>query len=320
MEEVTLYKCLFGSRLFGIHSPESDYDYKEIFLPSRDDILLGRTVLTSREQTIITDVSGKEKQIDIERMSLQKFMEGIKVGEHNAVSILFSFTNSDAIIESNPRWSGVTSVRSQLVSKNIRKSLGFMNDQINKYSNRGLKVSVLKDFLKISKDFDDKKIMLRYKDEINLFVSSDDSGLSSLSTDSDNVTHLEICGKKYPLTAKVSGAKELFNKEFSIYSERAKEASENQENVDWKGVSHCLRVSSEVLQILSSGEVKFPSKDADFLKSVKDGEFELSEVLPKIEKAFQACENSSRSSNLRKMVDGDFVDDLVKRMHFSQMQ
>ncbi|WDR21760.1 hypothetical protein CPTAKMNP4_095 [Salmonella phage vB_SenM-AKM_NP4] len=40
----TVVKSYFGSHLYGTSTPESDVDFKEIFVPNARDILLGRAM------------------------------------------------------------------------------------------------------------------------------------------------------------------------------------------------------------------------------------------------------------------------------------
>ena len=40
----TLFKTMFGSRLYGTNTPQSDIDWKEIFLPKKSMLLTGRQV------------------------------------------------------------------------------------------------------------------------------------------------------------------------------------------------------------------------------------------------------------------------------------
>ena len=47
----TIVKLVFGSRLYGTSTPESDKDFKGVFLPSREEILLGKIPKSLTEKT-----------------------------------------------------------------------------------------------------------------------------------------------------------------------------------------------------------------------------------------------------------------------------
>jgi len=46
-----LFKTIFGSQLYGTNTPNSDVDYKGVFLPNLKDVLVGKAKLDSSVNT-----------------------------------------------------------------------------------------------------------------------------------------------------------------------------------------------------------------------------------------------------------------------------
>src|SRR4029077_17974016 len=66
------------------------------------------------------------------------------------------------------------------------------------------------------------------------------------------VTHWEVCNKKMPYTSSVKTARDMMARLVDEYGQRALQA-ERQEGVDWKALSHAVRVGEEALELLTTG-------------------------------------------------------------------
>ena len=51
MKYEKLFECVHGSHLYGLNTPESDIDYKGVFMPSIDELLLGKSPKQISEST-----------------------------------------------------------------------------------------------------------------------------------------------------------------------------------------------------------------------------------------------------------------------------
>ncbi|QQV91959.1 hypothetical protein vBKpMFBKp34_100 [Klebsiella phage vB_KpM_FBKp34] len=58
-------ETIFGSHLYGLNTPNSDTDYKGIFIPDAKDILLGKAPKTIQSST--GDKHSKNTKDDIDR-------------------------------------------------------------------------------------------------------------------------------------------------------------------------------------------------------------------------------------------------------------
>lgn len=304
-----LFKCIYGSRLYGTHTKKSDYDYKAIYLPSKDDILLGRTV----DAKFTTDADGNDE----ERWTFHKFINLLSKNEHNSLNILYADTNKKAVIEMSDFWrDNIVSQKDALISSNVKASLGFMRHQINRYVVRGDRLNDIQnavDVLSAICDDTSSQKMLPYRTEIESAIC-EGREFSTTVTLEDGVDYLEVCGKKVPFGSSVKEALSVYQNRLNEYGERAKIAA-NLSGVDWKGVSHCLRIGEETVSLLKGEGIKYPLKNASYIRKVKLGQRPKEEVFDKIEKMFADCEDAQKKSSIRRKSDVDKLQELVKKAH-----
>lgn len=86
---------------------------------------------------------------------------------------------------------------------------------------------------------------------------------------------------------------------------------------DWKALSHAVRVVDEAQELLTDGFVTFPLKNAEYVKSVKKGEVDVSLVMEELEKEMSKVENLLLTTSLPAETDKVFVNkalfELVKK-------
>jgi len=96
-----LCKIIAGSHLFGTNTEKSDLDYKGVFIPDADDILMSsykHTVCTSTNT--VRNTKNSSEDVDLEMYSLKKFFDMIFAANNHALEILFAPDNM--IIETSP--------------------------------------------------------------------------------------------------------------------------------------------------------------------------------------------------------------------------
>ncbi len=60
-------------------------------------------------------------------------------------------------------------------------------------------------------------------------------------------------------------------------------AAERNEGVDWKALSHTVRVGYEALELLESGSLTYPSPTREHLRAIKAGEVPYAAVAAEID-------------------------------------
>ena len=88
------------------------------------------------------------------------------------------------------------------------------------------------------------------------------------------MTFFEVCGKKCMLTASIKHAREVIQNLLEGYGQRAR-AAERNEGVDWKALSHAVRVAHEAIELFDTGRITFPRPEAPHLLAIKQGRARL---------------------------------------------
>ena len=84
-----LYLCEFGSHLYGTDTPDSDIDYKGVFLPSKKEMLLGNKCKSLHYSSGKNDDRNTKEDVDVDLWSLQYFFFFFFKEERNAIKLLF---------------------------------------------------------------------------------------------------------------------------------------------------------------------------------------------------------------------------------------
>lgn len=297
---------IFGSKLYGTDNENSDSDYKGIFLPSFEDCVLDRISKTISANTNNSN-SSKNTKDDIDRMffSLQYFGILCARGDMVAFDLLHTPDNKitfcDEII-----WTKIRNMRSKFYSKDIRGYLGYIGKQVNKYGFKGSRVNQLQKSIEILKKLDP---IDRVSSAWNELLSIENVRELKCEENQSRTTVL-ISGKKFMQTTPVRIALECLEKEFGMIGTRALQAHENN-NVDWKAVSHAYRVLFQLEELLDCGDITFPLKSADYLKAIKFGKLPYDKVSGELEEFTDRIFEKLDNSNLPKEVDLTFWNDFV---------
>jgi hypothetical protein len=149
--------------------------------------------------------------------------------------------------------------------------------------------------------------------------NSDHTMMVDLPTPADRlVRHFEVCGKKMPFTASIKSAREIAQRLVNEYGQRALQAERN-EGIDWKALSHAVRVGREALELFQTGKITFPLPCAAEILSIKLGELPYEKVAETIDELLIEVEAAALRSSLREEPDFALIDDLVARAYRDQV-
>jgi uncharacterized protein len=119
-----LFEIVTGSRLYGNHTDESDYDYRGVYLEP-NYFLLSQSKFTEHIQL-------KQEELDIEYYSLTKLKDLLLSGNPNSQELLFA--PSDAYTYLSPRGLYLKSMRQLFLAKDkiYHSYLGYANSQLKR--------------------------------------------------------------------------------------------------------------------------------------------------------------------------------------------
>jgi hypothetical protein len=126
-------------------------------------------------------------------------------------------------------------------------------------------------------------------------------------------SYWEVCGRKMTLGSKASYYVPMLQKFYDNYGQRAHLAANN-EGVDWKAVSHALRVGFQTRDIFMNGTFSYPLSQTDFLMEVKTGKLKYTYVAGVFDVMMEELETLSEKSSLPDTPDSKFWEEWLQRV------
>lgn len=326
----TILRIQFGSHLYGTATPASDLDFKSIFIPAAREILLQRvkgTVATKRSKA-----EGEKNyagEIDEEAYSIQRYLGLVAEGQTVALDVLFA-PRWAMVEEPRGEWQEIERNRSRLLTRKSAAFLGYCRQQANKYGIKGSRVAAAREALALlfqelenrgttAKLFECEPKIRNLTEQHEHMQILDIEGATDINGVHRIVRHWEVCNRKMPMTQTIKGAHEVMRRIVEEYGHRARQAESNQ-GIDWKALSHAVRVGRQAVELLCFGHVLFPRPECDHLRAIKLGQLPYQAVSEEIEALLNEVEEASQRSILPEVADLAWIDDFVSNVHELQIR
>lgn len=294
-----IYLTQFGSHLYGLNTENSDLDFRGVFIPTLDDLILHKDLdeynteiqlykitnadggvyyKTESPSCIVNTCKLETIKVDIKIFSLQKFIKLCSKADTNALDLLFS-VNSDI-----PKWYQGTASdfsdtdviiadfyrnRDKLINiDKLESPVTYAFKQATKYGikgNRRAKLLYVLDRCKFLSD-------IHNVEDLILFIDLDDKYLKIDTLDNKGTLekYLNVCGVQHQFNLSIGRFRQRIqdkiDKEYT--SQRTIDACDGN---DWKALSHALRILFEIKELLETGNITFPCEQRTFLLDVKLG-------------------------------------------------
>lgn len=305
-------KIRFGSHLYGTSTESSDVDYQGVYLPNIRDILLNRIKKSINLSTNKSATKNNSDDEDFNVYSLHHFIKLACEGQTIAIDMLNA--NDENIIETSETWNEIVKNKHLFYSKQMRAFIGYARRQAFQYGDKGKRLGDAEEFYEFLNKFEGDKVLN------SSFIWNSIPNLNNLkkeesviTTKGKNIKQISICGRKIQETCKVQYAKEIVQSYISKYGARAKAARDNK-GIDWKAVSHALRICYELKEIYQTGKIIFPLKEASFILRIKRGEHGyVEDVLPVLENLMNDIESLVKMSSYPEKVETGYWDDFIVR-------
>jgi len=314
-KETTLFRVLTGSRLYGTATEKSDFDYKAVCLPPLDVLMLNTKVTNRKEKPEGSKAGDKmlAGETETEYLPLQVFFDDFFSGQTYALEVAFATAQglheaSDLGNGETANWWHMKYMMEDLVKRfttsNVKKMVGYAVSQSQLYGLKTERFTSLKKAVELLTEhvafFGDKVplgdetsllaklLSLSHVKKVQIENSAGGSALAPA---------VDVVGKKYPYTNKVGTVLASLQNLLDGYGARV--AAFEGEGVDWKALSHATRITEQVLELSSTGKLVFPRPNADFLRTVKNGEVSLDEATAYLQNAFSKVDAAVAASVLQ---------------------
>ena len=290
-----VYQVVYGSKLYGTNTPTSDTDLKSIYLPTIDDMLLGKKLAVHKSRV---DAQGKpvpegepmpDSGVENEYIPFQTFVRDFVQGQTYAVEMAY------ALIKEGPSAPDAQSRREhlflkQLVEKfgncEVYSMVGFAMKQTFDYVHRGQRLNDATRVRDIIRNFANAEPstydLVRFDDTSSgtalLDLVAAAAGLETSTTVNNNKTlrTLELNGRSYTESTTLAHVVIQLNKQIEAYGKRSVDASLTK--VEYKSLSHAVRVYQQSIELLDTGRITFPRPNVEQLLEIKQGRAEMEAV------------------------------------------
>ena len=318
-----LIKTVAGSHLFGTNTPTSDKDFKGVYVPTGKQILLGSYDDAINQTTGNNDTRNTAGDVDVELYSVRKFLKMLKNGDTAAIEMLF--TPNQYVLEKHPRWQLIRSQRDKLVSKKITGIIGYCRQQANKYGIKGSRMGELNNFIQFLKgleknfNFPNPKFKHAWPEiltEVKKYDHVHEIELKIKAKEESTVPAIDVLGKKFDHNCTFAYTLEILKKIYKNYGQRAREAKNNN-GVDWKALSHAVRVMHQGIELLETGRITLPHSGENLkeIMDIKLGRIHYSKVSERIEELMLKLEKVSLNSKLPEQVDDAIIEEIITNLH-----
>lgn len=308
-----VYLTHFGSRLYGTSSENSDTDVKGVFIPNKDEMLMGNHCKHLNWNTGTCKDKNTKDDIDMQLWSLQYWIHLISIGDTNAIDLLFSITNLECVFyQVHPLKNVFDNTNKLFDPSKLYGYLGYILGQAKKYGLKGSRLGVIKQV----KEFLDTEIIShvgRLENYAHAILDAAAEKSYCFEKEINGVKALVICGKVHLFNISMTEFKQRIDRDYERYGERARMAMTN-EGIDWKAISHAFRSAYQMEELLLTGIIQFPLKEAAFLKQVKSGEIPWTECEKLLLEKVEAVKRLQDQTKPRP-IDHEFIKSLVMSVY-----
>lgn len=297
-------RLVAGAHLYGTETPASDTDIKSVFIPPARDILMQTC------QDVV--VHGREKakgernnadDLDETGFALHRFLDFLGQGQIIALDMVFTppaFWREPP----HPVWHRIIGSRLSLIGLNAASFLGYCRTHAERHGARGARLSELNQLIEaIEEAITTHGRAARLKEideEIRCYLRDGRHAHTELIFIEQPgcdvpLAHLSCAGRKIPFTSKLGDALAVLGRAADSYGARAKASTQG---MDWKGLSHAVRVGYQIRELLSTGSITFPRPEAAYLRDIKLSHLRAEPVGEEIESLMTEVEALARTTTM----------------------
>lgn len=331
----------YGSQLFGTNTPESDMDLKGVFLPTADQILLGKipeTISFNTKSSAKNEKNTKD-DVDCQLYSFDYFIDLACRGQTVALEMLWAMDYPPqmrmimdepmVLLPSNvlnmaKMWMDLVRLRHDFITKNMQAFTGYARSQAVRYSIKGDKLNTvkcvvqsLKNLIVSTGDKHDKIGNHFGKPGQNglKFVYENDPNVIWI-TDPGNMEMMNVCKRSLQASVSLDYALGVMQGVVDTYGKRAQAAADH-DGADFKALSHAVRISLELKDLYQNGNLSFPfdHERAETLKEMKRGEWTVAQIMEQVDGLIEVVEKLAAGSNYPEKVDRKPFDKMILEVY-----
>lgn len=256
-----LYVALMGSRAYGTHTPESDYDYRGIFIPNIEYIL------KTKDVKHVSD----DKQ-DVQIYDLVKFIGLAKSCNPNIIEMLY--VKDENVYYVHPLFKKIRDNRDLFLSKIAKDSfLGYAFQQLKRIKNHKKWIDQpAQDFTRAEFGLPPQPLLANEK--LNALMSVGKKGLEELKIDKSILDYIDNeCQFRQ---------KKLEHKQYKTWvsnRNRSRAELEYKYGFDTKHATHLFRLLKMSKYIATKQQVLVEIPEVETLRAIQSGKYNYEELI-----------------------------------------
>lgn len=302
MEENKILKIRVGSHLYGTNTEKSDEDFSGIFIADEEYYFGLKEIGELDLSTESKDVKGKNtsEAVDYKLYEIKKFARLALANNPNIMEYLF--VNDKNVLYSDEHSDLLLYHAHLFPHKGIYdKFIGYANSQKHKMIIKLENFEQLTAALEFFEEQEPNEYIVMFRDDPKVKEFFTEKGSHFIIGDLNFQKHLMV------------------KKVVNILKERLSKITNRSELVlkhgyDTKFASHLIRLLSEGETLLRTGGLKFPLPNAEFILSIKQGQYELEGLLEIANSYEEFLKDARNDSFLPDVPRFEEVNDLIMRL------
>ncbi len=299
-------KVRYGSVLYGTSTPESDMDYRAIYLPPLSDLVLQR----------VRDAWEDKTEEDTSVFSLQHFARLAVEGQSIAIELLSAPDHH--VVHTSALWETLRANRKRFYTKSMHSFLGYAKTMSGKYSVRVDRLHETAAILGVlathmERFHEDRRLpeprLAAIWDELPVSLNAEKT-VNDRGSGADKRVY-RVCGRELQATLHLSNALVVVRGIYDSYGERVRKVRDG--NVEWKALMHAFRAALQCREIVETGDLRFPLADAPWLLSLRLGQLGFVEegLDQRLDSLIADVQTKMDASALPDKADKDWMDRFI---------
>lgn len=301
-----LFLTLSGSSLYGTRRPgKSDLDLRGLFLPGPEALALGEAPDSLRWTGGGTERRNTADDVDLDLWSLQYWLlHLLPTGDLGALDLLFAPSYPACVLYTNPLVESVFAHPEKLANPTSNRALDYSLAQARKYGAKGARVRALRRVV----------AWLEARGTAVGKLADCLTGLAEACGDPElcrveearEGPALRLCGKLHLGHVRLADFATRARTELEGYGERALDAA-GHDGVDFKALAHAARALFQAEELLLTGRIVFPLRQAAELRAIRAGERPWPELGTWMRDKLAEVKNLQKAAAPRCAYDADFA-------------
>lgn len=282
---LNIVKIPFGSHLYGTATPASDFDFKVVYLPNLTDLVIGKKAEIYKEKPGRPDEVMQAGEVETEFVPLQRLAQDFFSGQSWAIECTFAILSGEyEMLEPGLEYDLQTfcnTLVEKFLTRDLKAMVSYAIHQSQMYGVKAERLNAIERLIEALSKVERPQFTRLSDIKLILDTLIDGETISYSIIKGTNHTYqeqpaLKVNNREYPMASMVHYLLTELLKVKQRYGERVKRAQG--EEVDWKALSHAVRVVRQAVSLLQHKQIKFPLPSAQLLTDIKNQQLSFAEA------------------------------------------